>query len=200
LYKDLFPKVGGWGENKYFVQMTKEELDKEINKWFSENYLYLRREISNNICKDGMNSYTDDLLQYMVTWFLERSDEQKEQMLKDNMIENYILRGASIQLRSSTSPFYVLIRRFKMSAREGDGMPDNPDFNDAIEYNDLYNCMMQELDQMHFYYRTLIQDKWIEGLTLVQMRNKYNITLSSLSKDLKVAYAIIREKCNCELE
>jgi hypothetical protein len=30
------------------------------------------------------------------------------------------------------------------------------------------------------------------------MREKYDITLSSLSKDLKVAYAIIKEKCNCE--
>jgi len=60
--------------------------------------------------------------------------------------------------------------------------------------------MMKELGEMHFYYRTLIQDKWFEGMTLNQMRDKYNITLSSLSKDLKVAYAIIREKCNCELE
>ena len=180
--------------------MTKEELDRGINKWFSENYLYLRREISNNICKDGMNDYTDDLLQYMVMWFLERSDEQKKQMLEENMIANYILRGASIQLKSSTSPFYSKVRKFKMSVREGAGLPDGYDDEVSYENDPLYQCMMRELNDMHFYYRTLIQDKWFDGLTLNQMREKYNITLSSLSKDLKIAYAIIREKCNCELE
>jgi len=180
--------------------MTKEELDKGINEWFNKNYLYLRREISNNICKDGMNDYTDDLLQYMVMWFLERSDEQKEQMLKENMIANYILRGASIQLKSSTSPFYSKVRKFKMSVREGVGLPDGEDDDIPYENDPLYQCMMRELDEMHFYYRTLIQDKWFEGLTLNQMRDRYNITLSSLTKDLKIAYAIIKEKCNCELE
>jgi hypothetical protein len=59
---------------------------------------------------------------------------------------------------------------------------------------------MKELDELHFYYRTLIEDKWMNGMTLNQMREKYDITLSNLSKDLKVAYAIIKEKCNCELE
>lgn len=180
--------------------MTKEELDRGINEWFGKNYLYLRREISNNICKDGMNDYTDDLLQYMVMWFLERSDEQKEQMLRDGMIENYILRGASIQLKSSTSPFYSKIRKFKMSVREGEGLPDGEYENDSYENDPLYQCMMRELDNMHFYYKTLIEDKWMNGMTLNQMRDKYNITLSSLSKDLKIAYEIIRTKCNCELE
>jgi len=180
--------------------MSKKELDRGIEEWFRKNYLHLRREISNNIAKDGMNQYVDDLLQYMVMYFLERPDEQKEQMLKDNMIENYILRGASIQLKSSTSPFYSKIRKFKMSVREGDGLPDSPDQNDSYENDVLYQCMMRELDNMHFYYRTLIQDKWFNGLTLHQMKDKYGITLSSLSKDLKVAYAVIREKCNCELE
>jgi hypothetical protein len=180
--------------------MTKEELDKEINKWFSKNYLYLRKEIANNICKDGMSVYTDELLSYMVLWFLERSDEQKEQMLKDNMIENYILRGASIQLKSSTSPFYSKIRKFKMSAREGLQLPEGSTFdNNPIEDDELYQCMMEELENIHWYYRTLIKDKWFDGLTLNQMRDKYDITLSSLSKDLKLAYAIIREKCNCVL-
>jgi len=180
--------------------MTKEEIDKGVNEWFRKNYLYLRREISNNICKDGMNDYTDDLLQYMVLWFLERPDEQKEQMLNDGTIMNYLLRGASIQLKSNTSPFYSKVRKFKMSARDGDGLPEGLDENDSFENDPLYQCMMREIDNLHFYYRTLIEDKWMKGLTLGQMREKYNITLSSLSKDLKVAYAIIREKCECELE
>jgi len=180
--------------------MTKEEIDKGVNEWFRKNYLYLRREISNNIAKDGMNDYTDDLLQYMCIWFLERPDELKQELLEKGLIANYMLRGASIQLKSNTSPFYSKIRKFKMSVREGAGLPDGIDDDDSYENDPLYQCMLRELDNMHFYYRTLIQDKWFEGMTLNQMREKYNITLASLSKDLKVAYAIIREKCNCELE
>jgi hypothetical protein len=67
------------------------------------------------------------------------------------------------------------------------------------EGDPLYDCMVEEIDNLHFYYRTLLEDKWFKGMTLNQMREKYDITLSSLSKDLKVAYAIIKEKCNCEL-
>jgi DNA-directed RNA polymerase specialized sigma24 family protein len=60
--------------------------------------------------------------------------------------------------------------------------------------------MMRELQNLHWYYRTLIQQKYFEGLTLSEMRQKYNITLGSLTKDIKIGYAIIREKCNCELK
>lgn len=180
--------------------MTKEEIDKKVNEWFNKHYLYLRREIANNICKDGMSDYTDELLSYMVLWFLERSDEQKQNLIENNTIANYILRGASIQLKSNTSPFYSQIRKFKMSAREGVQLPEGSTFdNTPIEDDELYQCMMEELDNIHWYYRELIKAKWIDGLTLNQMREKYDITLSSLSKDLKLAYKLIREKCNCIL-
>ena len=181
--------------------MTKEEIDKRVDEWFRKNYLYLRREISNNICKDGMNVYTDDLMQYMVLWFLERSDSLKQDLLEKGLISNYILRGASIQLKSSTSPFYQKIRKFKMSVREGNQLPEgSTDDHSALENDALYQCMMRELQNLHWYYRTLIQQKYFEGLTLNEMRQKYNITLASLTKDIKIGYAIIRERCNCELE
>jgi hypothetical protein len=155
--------------------MTKEEIDKGVNEWFRKNYLYLRREIANNICKDGMSDYTDDLLQYMCEWFLSRSDELKQNLLENDTIANYILRGASIQLKSNTSPFYSKVRKFKMSARDGVGLPDGSTYdNIPIEEDDLYICMMRELENMHWYYRELIKQKHFEGLTLQQMRQKYD--------------------------
>jgi hypothetical protein len=86
-----------------------------------------------------------------------------------------------------------------MSSRSG-AMPEMIVEDDSLENDPLYSCMMRELNNMHFYYKTLMEDKWMKGMTLNQMRDKYDITLSSLSKDLKIAYEIIRTKCNCELE
>lgn len=177
--------------------MSEEQLNREINKWFNENYDSLIYQVKHNIAKDSMSQYADELLSHVILWTLERSPEMKEQMLKDNKLENYILRTCGLQLRSSTSPFYRESRKFKMSARSG--MSDVDDVADegitSIESNPYYQCMISEIHNLHWYHQKLIEEKWINGLTYQDMRLKYGITLSSLKSDLNVAYDIIREKC-----
>lgn len=177
--------------------MTKNELDREINKWFNKNYKSLISQVKNNIAKDGMSMYAEELLSHVILWTLERSDEMKEQMLRDNKLENYILRTCSLQLRSSTSPFYREARRFKMSARSG--VSEIDDIEDegitSLESNPQYNCMMREIPKLHWYYQKLIEEKWMNGLTYQQMRIKYGITLSSLKDDFVIIYNILRQKC-----
>ena len=177
--------------------MSEEELNREINKWFNKNYESLLYQVKRNICKDGMSMYSDELLSHVILWTLERKPEMKEQMLKDNKLENYILRTCGLQLRSSTSPFYREARRFKMSARSG--VSEIDDILDegvtSIESDPQYQCMMKEIPQLHWYYQKLIEEKWTNGLTYQQMRQKYGITLSSLKNDFIIIYDILREKC-----
>jgi hypothetical protein len=177
--------------------MTEEELNREINKWFSKNYNSLISQVKQHICKDGMRMYADELLSHVILWTLERSHEMKEQMLRDNKLENYILRTCGLQLRSSTSPFYREARRFKMSARSG--VAEIDDIEDegisSVEGDPQYQCMVREMKNMHWYYQKLLEEKWINGLTYQDMRIKYGITLASLRHDLNLAYDIIRKKC-----
>ena len=177
--------------------MSEEQLNKEINKWFDKNYDSLLYQVKTYICKDGMSMYSEELLSHVILWTLERSHDMKAQMLADNKLENYILRTCGLQLRSSTSPFYREARRFKMSARSG--VSEIDDIEDegisSVEGDPQYQCMIREMENMHWYYKKLLEEKWINGLTLQDMRIKYGITLASLRHDLNLAYDIIRLKC-----
>jgi hypothetical protein len=177
--------------------MSELELNKEMNRWFRENYDSLIYQVKRNIAKDGMSMYAEELLSHVILWTLERKPEMKEQMLRDNKLENYILRTCGLQLRSSTSPFYREARRFKMSARSG--VAEIDDIEDeglsSIEGDPQYQCMVREMKNMHWYYQKLLEEKWINGLTYQDMRIKYGITLASLRHDLNLAYDIIRTKC-----
>ena len=189
--------------------MSKEE---KINKFVSENYKWLMKEVKKNIAKGKMSEYAEDLLHHIILDLYKMDENKINQLLDDGKLKWYILSGCGLQLRSSTSPFYRVHRRTKMSARENYIGGGDHEFNYSgtkgileqeyvpYEADPLYECLMKELDELHFYYRTLVEDKWMNGMTLNQMREKYDITLSNLSKDLKVAYAIIKEKCDCELE
>ena len=180
-----------------------------LNSFVSEHYKWLLKEVKKNIAKGKMSEYAEDLLHHVILDLYKMDEGKITQLLDDEKIKWYILSGCGLQLRSSTSPFYRIHRKERMSARENYSGGDDHEFTftggmgileqvyEPYEENDLYICMMREIENMHWYYRILIQDKWIEGLTLAQMKDKYGITLSSLSKDLKISYAIIREKCNC---
>jgi hypothetical protein len=180
-----------------------------LNSFVSEHYKWLLKEVKKNIAKGKMSEYAEDLLHHVILDLYKMDEDKITQLLDDDKMKWYLLSGCGLQLRSSTSPFYRIHRKERMSARENYSGGDDHEFNYSggigilereyvpYEEDELYICMMREIENMHWYYRTLIEDKWIEGLTLAQMKDKYGITLSSLSKDLKISYAIIREKCDC---
>ena len=173
------------------------KLQKGINKWFSNNFSYLQREVSNNIAKDGMSEYSEELLSVCVESFLTRTPEQQEQMLQDGKIPNFILRCCSFQIKSSTSPFYRESRRFKMSVREQKDIPEVADESHLLEDRDDYQCMMRAIEELNWYHRVILTEKWFNKLSYQQLREKYGITLQSLRNDLSLAYEIIRKKCKC---
>jgi len=49
---------------------------------------------------------------------------------------------------------------------------------------------------MNFYYRQLLIDKYQEGLSYDDLHKKYNITKTSLNKDVHAALAFLRCRCN----
>jgi hypothetical protein len=188
--------------------MTKQE---KINKFISENYNWLMKEVKKNIAKGKMEEYSQDLLHHILLDLYKLSDEKIDQMLDDDKMKWYVLSGCGLQLRSSTSPFYRIHRKEKMQSRENYVGGGEHEFNysgtkgileqEYVPYQSdpLYDCMEREMENLHFYYRTLLEDKYFKSMTLKDMHIKYGITISSLSKDLKIAYSIIRTKCNCEL-
>lgn len=176
--------------------MTDMEIIQMRDKWFSENYHIIQREVRNNIAKDGMSGFADDLIQMSTIQFLNKPLDQQYQMLRDNKVKWYILVTAGLNLRSSTSPFYNQIRKFRMSVRTG-AIPENSTEDDDVpqELQDDYQCLQREFENLNFYQKRLIEEKFINGLTYKEIRDKYDITLNSLTKDIKEAIRIIKCKC-----
>ena len=151
--------------------MEKSESDEIIRKrekWFRENYEWLQREVKYNITKltGPMKDYSDDLLQIATLQFLNKPLEVQNQMLEDGKAGWYILTTAGFHIRSSSSPFYNIVRKFKQSARSG-ALPDrsNEDDIELLEDQEWYQCLQRVLPEMNFYYRQLLLDKYQDGIS-----------------------------------
>ena len=176
--------------------MSEEDLGRErINQWFNKNYSMLLREVKNNIAKGGMSGYAVELLHITTIQFLTKPIPQQLQMLDDNKIKNYILRSAGLNLRSSTSPFYHQIRKFKMSTRSG-ALPDMLYEREYIENTDLWRCFQENFNSMNFYYRELITQKYLNKLTFEDLHKKYGISKASLGSDINKGLRYLRSKCS----
>ena len=160
-----------------------------------------------NIANGKMSGYAVDLLHHVIIDTYKMSDEKTDQMVTDDKLRWYILRGCSLQLRSSTSPFYHTWRKEKMNSRENftaahsDSTSIKPGILEKIyePYDNvierLSECMHQELDSMHFYLKTLFTKYWFEKWSLTQIHKHYGISKTHVIKDLNEAIRIIREKC-----
>ena len=180
--------------------MTKETKDR-LDKWVNSHYKWLDREIRTNIAKNQMKSYAGELLQEMMIQLYNMKEEKIEQLLNNGKLKWYVLTGAGMQLRSNTSPFYNRIRKHKMSARENGLAGSDANIFERIDDTEelstecYYICMQREIENLHWYNKTLLQEYWIQGLHLDDLHAKYKISKKHLTKDLNAAILQIRENC-----
>jgi hypothetical protein len=177
--------------------MTKEN-KKRIDDWVTEWYEWVRKEIGTNIAKHQMSQYADDLTIHMIESLYHLSDEKVEQMLRDGKIQFWILRGASLQLRSSSSPFWHIYRKHKFSARENGLSGSHSNIFDGVyeEYDDsLYQCFKESWGELNWYDRTLMEKHFYQKWSLEKLHKYYNISKSHLVKDINRSINQIRKKC-----
>jgi len=184
--------------------MNKEEEDKIIrdrDRWFRDNMKWLQHDVKHKICKTSgpMSDYADDLLQVAILQFLKKPLEVQYQMISEEKAGWYILVTATRHIQSSTSPFYSQVRKFKMSVRSG-ALPEVSNEDDLgahpFEGFDWYQCYKKTSEKMNFYYRALLEDKYMHQLTFDEIRAKYDITKNSLVSDIKLALQYVRCKCD----
>ena len=171
-----------------------------LDKFVREEYEWLDKEIRANIAINQMKDYADDLIKEMIIQLYNMNEEKIEKLLDNGKLKWYILSGAGMQLRSSTSPFYLRIRKHKSFAREN-GLPgSNSNIFDTgevyEEYDEsLYQCFKREMENLQWYQKTIMDEYWFQNMTLEEMRAKYNISKRHLVKDLNQAIYDIREAC-----
>ena len=161
------------------------------------------------MCQDDkrITSYNyhlySDLLSFVLAEFLGKKSisYQFKVCCVDKKILNYVGRSMSLNLRSSTSPYWSHIRRDSYHYRglylaETDKAYINGDY-DTIQEQEMDNmdCVLQALEQLDFYHRPLLTDYYINGLNYTQLNKKYNISPNHLKKAIDEGISIIKNQC-----
>ena len=176
-------------------------IEKRLNEWVSREYEWLKGEIGTNITWGKMSEYTEDLLHHIILDLYKMDPEKIEGLLDNGKLKYYVLRGASLQIRSQTSPFYKIWRKTKMQARSGvidsdNGETNTPSYELNIEPEEqLIECLDRAVEQLHWYEQALYDKKFKQGWTLEEIHKFYGIGKRHLIRDLNNALDKIRKQC-----
>jgi hypothetical protein len=179
----------------------KQEIKSKLDRWVSKEYDWYIGEVGKNITWGRMNDYTEDLCHMMLQSLYQLDEDKVKEMLENGKIKGWLLRGASMQIRSSTSPFYLTFRKHKMSARSGvidsdNGETNTPSYELEIEpEEELMECLDRAVNQLHWYQKALYDKKFKEGWVLEEIHKFYGIGKRHLIRDLNKALEEIRLIC-----
>jgi len=181
-----------------------QELRDRVNKWFAKNYEYYLNEVRTNITKGIMSDYTDDICAFMYEEFCKQKPEKIEQMLNDDKVLNWMLRGTSFQIKSKSSPFYSKYRKKRAGMVPTYFAESSYNQHDAVELDDYYICTMEcleeENDLLDWYEKKLIDMKFMKQMTYQQIVDAYGFSQISTKKHLQIALNKIETYCNQKLE
>ena len=193
--------------------MTDSEKRKLINEKITQYYPKMYRD-SMQISGANFEKYGNDLLAYCLEDFLCNKDieYQYKVAVEDDKLVNYIGRSMSLQIKSSTSPFWFKYRKEGYSSRGiyliEDGREEidplieigadeiDDEFDSPAYIKNNLDCLRYALENIHWYDKILIEQYYIKGMTFRDMHKKYNISLNSLKKDINSALNKIRKICS----
>jgi hypothetical protein len=144
-----------------------------------------------------------DLLSFCMEQFLCKKslDYKYKVCVTDDAILNYMGRSMSLNLRSSSSPYWSHIRKDSYNYRgvylaETDKAYVTGQYDEiTIQVDTDFECMLIQLEKLDFYHKPLIIDYYIQGMTYIQLNKKYGISLKHLKTAIEEGLSIIRNEC-----
>jgi hypothetical protein len=182
-------------------ELTDNEKRDLINHAISKHYPKMLKD-EKRITSYNYHLYSD-LLSFCMEQFLTKKplDYQYKVCVTDDAILNFMGRSMSLNLRSSTSPYWSHIRKDSYNYRgvylaETDKSYINGHFDEiTISEDDDFNCMLTQLDKLDFYHKPLITDYYLKGMTYDQLNKKYGIALRHLRQAINEGLNIIKTEC-----
>lgn len=182
-------------------ELTPEEKRDMINYEISKAYPKMLAD-ERRITSYNYHLYSD-LLSFVLSEFLSKKslDYQYKVCCIDKKILNYIGRSMSLNLRSSSSPYWNQIRKQSYNYR-GVYLAETDDAYVLGQYDEIeitedtnYDCMLTQLEKLDFYHKPLVTDYYLNQMTYQQLNKKYNISLNHLKKAIDKGIEIIRTEC-----
>jgi hypothetical protein len=185
-------------------ELTDDEKRDMINVSITKHYPKMLKD-EKRITSYNYHLYSD-LLSFCMEQFLCKKplDYIFKVCVTDDAILNFMGRSMSLNLRSSTSPYWSHIRRDSYNYRglylaETDKSYVNGDYDEIeIRQDDNYDCMIIQLNKLNFYLKPLIVDYYIKGMTYDQLNKKYGIALRHLRLAIEEGINIIKTECKKE--
>ena len=185
--------------NEY--DLTDEEKRDMINIAITKHYKKMLKD-ERQITSYNYHLYSD-LLSFCMEQFLCKKplDYQFKVCVTDDAILNFMGRSMSLNLRSSTSPYWSHIRKDSYNFRgiylaETDKSYVNGDYDEiSVNQDDDYGCMLIQLEKLDFYHKPLIVDYYLKGMTYDQLNKKYGIALRHLRQAISEGLEIIKTEC-----
>jgi len=187
----------------------REQINAKVALWYQKMY-----RDSKQISGTNFEKYGNDLLAYCLEDFLCNKDieYQYKVAVEDDKLVNYIGRSMSLQIKSSTSPFWFKYRKQGYNSRGiyliEDGREEidplieigvdeiDDEFDSPAYIKNNLDCLRYALENIHWYDKILIEEYYIKGMTFRDLHVKYNISLNSLKKDINKALDKIRKICS----
>ena len=129
----------------------------------------------------------------VVLSFLEMDKDRQIEIVNGGKLEHFITKGVSLNYNSSTSPYYRTYKKRKHTELYDVHSDDDEEWR--LAYHNKCECVNEAMDEMFWYSKTLIHEKYFVGLTYQQMNQKYNISLNALVRDVKEGLEFIKQKC-----
>ena len=164
-----------------------------INKWITENY---ERLIDNASRITANRNEAEEILHICVLSLLEYPADKQQRLYDEGKLEMYMTSCVNLQYKSSTSPYHRQNRRHYRNETEWTEWKWGHNIEDGNnEWDEICECALRELSNLHFYYRILVEDKFLKGMTYQQMNEKYRISKNSLLRDVKEGLVMLKQKC-----
>lgn len=196
-----------------YNNLTEDEMREMVNRKVTQKYEKLLKDCK-QITTSNYHKYGEDLLAYCLEKFLldKPIKYQFTVAVIDDKLPNYMGRAMSLNLKSSSSPFWAKYRRESYNSRGsyiveyGDKDKNHKlpidefttvsdDFDVPVHISDPVECISHAVENLDYYHKALVNDYFFNNMTYTQMNKKYGITLISLKKAIDKGKQLIKEQC-----
>jgi hypothetical protein len=186
--------------------ITESEKKELVNRAITQAYPKMQKDFSRITSYNSIRF--DDLLQFCLSEFMTKKslDYQYKVCVIDDKLVNWMGRSMSLNLKSSTSPYWNTYRKEAYNSRgvylseyNEHGKHELPETPTELflkpEERSPLECVMHALEQLDFYHRQLLEDYYIKDWNYKEIHKKYGIPLHHVRLDIQTGVKLIQEKC-----
>lgn len=167
-------------------RIVKEELGKIYEQLVENSYKTCGRESSH---------LRDELLHFCIDEFLKKDLDYQMKVINDGKLENFITRLMSLNLKSSTSPFYYKVRKYTNNSRELLEYYKYEEDIPSIEKEDSCLCISGSVSELDYYEKYLITEHYYKGNKVANISQATGISPVTIKKDIVRVLKRIKLKC-----